>query len=264
MCYTCLSVKEYRCQTAYAGLVKRETGENPVRSRRCNMGIQNQQVTGNGKTVLGYDHRARRPAGIYVHHNHEELVEYMTGSASLFLLANPSAIQKDFLFMQAARGMIQVYLPLPLKQQGGKQTMNETSSKKSNKKLIIACAVLATLIAVFAIAFTIFGPKTSQGSKAITLTVIDNTGAETVYETKTDAQYLSEVFEEIDGLSVEGSEGDYGLYIETVNGLTADYNKDGAYWSIYVNDEYGQFAADAQPVADKDKYSLVYETANAQ
>ena len=41
LCYTCLSVKEYRCQTGIMlGLVKRETGANPVRSRRCNMGIR--------------------------------------------------------------------------------------------------------------------------------------------------------------------------------------------------------------------------------
>lgn len=142
--------------------------------------------------------------------------------------------------------------------------MNETSTRKSNKKLIISCAVLAVLIAVFAVFFFVFGPKASEGSKSVTLTVVDDTGSKTVYEAKTDAAYLSEVFEEIDNLSVEGSQGDYGLYIETVNGLTADYNKDGAYWSIYVNNEYGQFAADAQPVTDKDEYSLVYETSNAQ
>ena len=56
-----------------------------------------------------------------------------------------------------------------------------------------------------------------------------------------------------------GSESDYGLYIETVNGLTADYDANGAYWSIYVNGEYGQYGADAQPVADGDAFSLVYE-----
>ena len=59
-------------------------------------------------------------------------------------------------------------------------------------------------------------------------------------------------------MTVEGTEGDYGLYIDTVNGLTADYAEDGAYWSIYVNGEYGSYSADQQPVADGDVYGLVY------
>ena len=61
-----------------------------------------------------------------------------------------------------------------------------------------------------------------------------------------------------DDLTVEGADGDYGLYIDTVNGLTADYAVDGAYWSIYVNGEYGNYSADQQPVADGDVYGLVY------
>jgi len=49
-----------------------------------------------------------------------------------------------------------------------------------------------------------------------------------------------------------------GLYITTVNGVTADFDKDGAYWSIMVNGEYGQYGADSQPVADGDEFQLVY------
>ena len=56
----------------------------------------------------------------------------------------------------------------------------------------------------------------------------------------------------------QGSTSSYGLYIETVNGVTADFSKDGAYWSIYVNGEYGQYSADQQPVQDKDEFKLVY------
>ena len=38
----------------------------------------------------------------------------------------------------------------------------------------------------------------------------------------------------------------------------SDYAVDGAYWSIYVNGEYGNYSADQQPVADGDVYGLVY------
>lgn len=100
---------------------------------------------------------------------------------------------------------------------------------------------------------------TAEGSKHVTITVVDNEQNETTYEANTDAEYLKEVFDEIDDLVVEGDDSEYGLYITTVNGLTADYNTDGAYWAIYVNDEYGMYGADQQPVTDGDAYKLVYE-----
>ena len=46
-----------------------------------------------------------------------------------------------------------------------------------------------------------------------------------------------------------------------VNGLQAVYDTDGAYWAVYVNDEYAQNGVDSQPVNDQDAFSLVYETA---
>ena len=60
----------------------------------------------------------------------------------------------------------------------------------------------------------------------------------------------------------EASKSEYGLYIEAINGLKADYTADGAYWAIYVNGEYGQYGADQQPVNSGDKYSLVYEVSS--
>lgn len=137
--------------------------------------------------------------------------------------------------------------------------MNSESKKQGNKKLLLGVAILAVLIIALGAVYFVFGPKTSEGSKAITLSVIDNTGAETTYDVKTDAEFLREVFDEVEGLTVEGTDGDYGLYINTVNGVTADFNTDGAYWSIYVNGEVGQNGADTQPVTDGDNYSIVYE-----
>ena len=60
---------------------------------------------------------------------------------------------------------------------------------------------------------------------------------------------------------MEGEEGDYGFFLTSVNGLQAVYDTDGAYWAVYVNDEYAQNGVDSQPVNDQDAFSLVYETA---
>lgn len=213
------------------------------------MEVRYQMSLETGRRYPGDDHRARRPAYIYVHHNHEELVEYMTASICLFFTHHPSAHAEGY--------FIAVFTDKE------ENKMNETN-KKSSKKIVIAGVIIAALIAIFAGVYFLLAPKANVGAKSITLTVIDDTGAETVYDVNTDAEYLVEVFDEVEGLTVEGDDGDYGLYINTVNGVTADFNADGAYWSIYVNGEVGMNGASSQPVVDGDTYSLVYEVYNAE
>ncbi len=131
-------------------------------------------------------------------------------------------------------------------------------SKKRNTLLLIAAAAVL-VVAVLAVVYVVFGPKAQGGSKNITVIVTDDAGTETVYESRTDAEYLIDAVKEIDGLDVQGTEGDYGMFINSINGITADYNIDQAYWAIYVNGEYGTYGIDAQPVADGDEFSFVYE-----
>ena len=42
-----------------------------------------------------------------------------------------------------------------------------------------------------------------------------------------------------------GAESEYGLYVKTVNGETADYDADGTYWGLYINGEYAMTGVDA-------------------
>ena len=76
------------------------------------------------------------------------------------------------------------------------------------------------------------------------------------------APYLKEAMDELAArtdFTFDGSDGEYGFFIESVNGLKAVYEEDNAYWAIYVNGEYGQYGADQQPVTDGDVYRLAYE-----
>ncbi len=137
--------------------------------------------------------------------------------------------------------------------------------KKNTKKLIIGAVILVVLIAVFALAYNRFSAKATAGSKNIVLEVTNGEGETTSYELATDAEYLRDAMDEIvasDDFSYEGTESDYGIMIETINGETADYTTDGAYWALYVNGEYGMYGADQQPVADGDTYTWVYESLN--
>ncbi|HCJ75382.1 MAG TPA: hypothetical protein DHV88_02960 [Roseburia sp.] len=134
--------------------------------------------------------------------------------------------------------------------------------QSDRKKIIIGAVILIVLLAAFAVIYAVFGPKATQGSKEYILKVVDDNGATTEYTGHTDAEYLRGELEELekaDDLTIEGEESDYGLFIDTVNGVTADYSKDKAYWALYVNGEYGNYGVDSQPVTDGDTYSLVYE-----
>ena len=132
------------------------------------------------------------------------------------------------------------------------------TTNKSSKKIIVGVIVLIAVIALFFGLYMNFKPQAQKGSKQITIEVIDDNAASTVYEAATDAEYLREAFEDADGLEVLGDETEFGLTITSVNGLVADFNVDSAYWSIMVNGEYGQYGADSQVVADGDAFQLIY------
>lgn len=138
--------------------------------------------------------------------------------------------------------------------------MTGTARTGNGRKVALAAVILIAVAVVFGVIYMNFGPKTTQGAKQITVEVVDDAGNSQSYTTRTDAEYLRQALEEIEGLVVEGTESDYGLMVETVNGVTADYSADGAYWAFYVNDEYCNYGVDTQPVEDGQEYRIVYTT----
>ncbi len=139
------------------------------------------------------------------------------------------------------------------------------NQKSSKKGLIIGVVVLAVLVVAALLIYKVLGPKISKGEKEIAIEVVNSNGDVFTYGIDTDAEYLRQAMDEaaVLGFTYSGSESEYGLYLETINGETADYTKDGAYWSIYVNDEYGMYGVDSQPVTDGDRYSFRYEVYDA-
>ena len=57
---------------------------------------------------------------------------------------------------------------------------------------------------------------------------------------------------------IEGEESQYGLYIKKVNGITADYNVNKAYWAFYVNGEYAMSGVDSTNIDESVTYKLEY------
>ena len=138
--------------------------------------------------------------------------------------------------------------------------------KKNSKIVIISGVILVALIAVFIICYNVFSAKSSEGSKSVVIEVVDSTGATTDYEINTDAEYLKDAMDELtaddDSFSYSGTEGNYGIMVESINGEQAIYAEDNAYWALYVNGEYGQYSANQQPVVDGDTYTWKYEESN--
>ena len=81
-----------------------------------------------------------------------------------------------------------------------------------------------------------------EGSTVFYFNVVDKDGNVTKFEIHTDKTIVGDALLEL-GL-IAGEEGPYGLYVKTVNGITADYETDGTYWAFYEGDDYGMTGVD--------------------
>lgn len=129
--------------------------------------------------------------------------------------------------------------------------------KKNKKLLVIGIVILAVLVAAFALIWTVTRPETSVGAKAITVIVDYGDETSDTFEIATDAEFLREAIEEEVGL--EGDESEFGLFIKTVNGVTADEAQQ-QWWCITKSGEAVMSGVDTTPVADGDQFELTLTT----
>ena len=101
------------------------------------------------------------------------------------------------------------------------------------------------------------GGTLGEGSTDFALTVVDKDGNETQFEIHTDKETVGVALVELELIS--GDESEYGLYVKTVNGITADYDTDGVYWAFYINGEYALTGVDATMITEGDSYSFKVE-----
>lgn len=96
------------------------------------------------------------------------------------------------------------------------------------------------------------------GAGAKTVQVEVKAGDESVtFTLHTDKETLGDALLEHD--LVAGEQGAYGLYVKLVNGIEADYDKDGSYWGLYKSGEMMLVGVDGAVIADGDHYELVRE-----
>ena len=94
-----------------------------------------------------------------------------------------------------------------------------------------------------------------EGETVFAFVVTDAEGKETHYEIHTDKKTVGEAL--MDAELVSGTVGEWGLMVDTVNGVKLDYNADGMYWAFYINGEYAQTGVDATEITADAVYSFV-------
>ena len=134
-----------------------------------------------------------------------------------------------------------------------------SEKKQMNKKALLGVIAVVVLVAVMGILYSVFREKPVEGSKSITIEVVNKAKESIMYELNTDAEYLQQAMEEAEGLEFDGYDSEYGFTVSSVNGEVADFTVDASYWSFYVNGEYCNYGVSSQPVEDGDAFQIVYE-----
>ncbi len=130
---------------------------------------------------------------------------------------------------------------------------------QKNKKILIIAAVVLLLIA--GALLLIEGSKKPvpiEGSKTITVTVIQEGVEDKVFTIHTDAEFLRGALEQ--EKLIEGTESQYGLFVTAVDGVTADESL-RQWWCF--NDEEGNMlnsGVDTTPITDGDAFQIVLST----
>lgn len=126
------------------------------------------------------------------------------------------------------------------------------------RKTVLAVAALAAVVAVVLVCWLVFGrQKGAAGAKDIGVTVTFADQSTKDYDIQTDEEYLRGALEQEKLIS--GTEGDYGLFVTTVDGVTADDAKQ-EWWCFTKNGETVNTGVDQTPIADGDHFEITLTT----
>lgn len=121
-----------------------------------------------------------------------------------------------------------------------------------HKKLLGLGALILAVVVLLGV-FFLTRPDAAAGSKNITITVIHKDESEKVFQLSTDQEYLGPAL--VEGKVVEDNRSDYGLYILTADGETADEGNQ-EWWCVTKGGAEVTLGADQQPIYDGECYEL--------
>lgn len=136
----------------------------------------------------------------------------------------------------------------------------DQNKKPLNKKLIAGVVALIAVIAILLGVYLNNRQPATSGSKTITVSVFDTVGSTEASNTATittSEEYLRGALEQEDsGISISGSESEYGLFVTTVDGVTADDSKQ-QWWCFTKGGEMLNTGVDSTPIADGDTFEII-------
>lgn len=95
-----------------------------------------------------------------------------------------------------------------------------------------------------------------EGEITITVSVVVDENRVT-FTVNTDKTTLADAL--LEHNLIEGEESTYGLYLEKVNGITADYNVDGSWWNVKKDGKSTPVGISYVEIQNGDTYELVCE-----
>lgn len=128
---------------------------------------------------------------------------------------------------------------------------------KKTRNIIIAVAILLVLVVGALLIWGQNRPVAQEGSKTIELQVIHSDGSEKDFTLHTDSENLLGALLEVDGL-IEGEGEGSSFYVTAVDGETASWDEDQAFWSFTQDGEWLTTGASDTMISDGDHYEFTY------
>lgn len=129
------------------------------------------------------------------------------------------------------------------------------STNKKTKTILIAAAILLVLVVAVLLIYNANKPVPQEGSKKLVVTVVHGDGSSKDFSIATDAENLRGALEE--QKLIEGTESEYGLYVLTVDGETADDTQQ-QWWCFTKGGEMLMTGVDDTMIADGEHYEITF------
>jgi len=130
------------------------------------------------------------------------------------------------------------------------------TAKKTKVKSILLILAIALL---FSAACSTEANNTRKGTVEFLFEVTDNNGNVTSQVIKTSEQTVGAAL--LEAGIIEGTVSDFGLMVEYVNGIRADFNEDNAWWAFYIDGEMAMAGVDSTDIEEGVTYAFIFTPA---
>ena len=124
---------------------------------------------------------------------------------------------------------------------------------KKNRSILIGVAILLVLVIAAQAVYNGARPQAQTGTKTITVEVVHKDESRKEFKITTSAENLRGALDQEN--LVQGSESEYGLFIETVDGETAD-SANQEWWAVTKDGTMTETGVEGVMIADGEHYEL--------